>query len=509
MFHLLIAFCAASAALAQTSVSEPAAVRARAGAPSLADPASLAGISIAVLDNGFEGFVPGIGMLPASAELITGPVNAPQPTRHGLSMAQIAWAAAGNSDHGPKFYLVNANGLSNFKAAIDFVVERRVDIVLYARTWDYGGNFDGTGFVDALVGRAIAAGVTWVNAAGNHHGLVYDGTLRLSGSTARLPDAGQTLAVRTDLDDTTLTVSLSWNDFTSDDRHVSSKDLDLTLESPGRGIIARGERRQGVDPATDPQGTRFARETLTATVNRGTHSLRVTAFNPRAFGASDRLRILVTSNKPGSVALPSASNARELMPPADHPDVLTVGDGSAASAVGPTLDGRAKPELIIDDSQVTFTDGIATSGSSNAAAMVAGAAAARLAQAPTLRGETLRELITADSGRLTCLTEIPPYLIDSAVRAHLPRGFRATTDGNGRQVALIRGAPERLPEFAPEYRRGLRSPGQAFFMKRAPLGYGTGFDAIVTQVLNRADAHALPPGYVEVRQRAHEALGCP
>src|ERR1700722_2803571 len=71
--------------------------------------AALDTLKIAILDNGFQGYVPGTGLLPASTELIEGTVDPEAPTPHGLGMAQIVWAMTGQSATGPKFYLVNTN----------------------------------------------------------------------------------------------------------------------------------------------------------------------------------------------------------------------------------------------------------------------------------------------------------------------------------------------------------------------------------------------------------------
>ena len=62
-----------------------------------------------------------------------------------------------------------------------------------------------------------------------------------------------------------------------------------------------------------------------------------------------------------------AVGREELYPPADHPLVLTVGDSSPDSSVGPTADYRIKPDVILEDSRAFFTDGQVTAGSSNAA----------------------------------------------------------------------------------------------------------------------------------------------
>ncbi len=77
-----------------------------------------------------------------------------------------------------------------------------------------------------------------------------------------------------------------------------------------------------------------------------------------------------------------ASNEGEIYPPADHPGVLTVGEAGPSSSVGPTLDGRAKPDVVVEDSRAYFTDGQVTYGSSNAAAYLAGVAAVLKAAEP-------------------------------------------------------------------------------------------------------------------------------
>ena len=52
--------------------------------------------------------------------------------------------------------------------------------------------------------------------------------------------------------------------------------------------------------------------------------------------------------------------------------------------MGPTLDGRVKPDVVVADSRAYFTDGQVTYGSSNAAAYLAGAAAVLKAAEPAM-----------------------------------------------------------------------------------------------------------------------------
>ena len=93
-----------------------------------------------------------------------------------------------------------------------------------------------------------------------------------------------------------------------------------------------------------------------------------------------------------TVEFVDASNGGELYPPADNPMVLTVGDAEPSSSIGPTLDGRVKPDVIVTNSRADFTDGQISTGSSNAAAFVAGAVVVLKAAVPSLRSADLLRL---------------------------------------------------------------------------------------------------------------------
>ena len=152
-------------------------------------------VKIAVLDNGFENLEAELGKsLPPDLKIERAPKNLTEMTEHGTRLAQIVYAtASGSSTYDParkpsiELKLYNSNGFTNFKASIDALIQDNTDIVLYSQIWEYGGNFDGYGFINAQVQRAIDADVLWVNAAGNF-GLSHysnyahrldDGSLRL------------------------------------------------------------------------------------------------------------------------------------------------------------------------------------------------------------------------------------------------------------------------------------------------------------------------------------------
>ena len=154
--------------------------------------------------------------------------------RHGREMAQIVWAITGSDPRGPQFYLLNANGPTMLRRAVRYAIEQDVDIILFSGSFEGGGNGDGRGPINRIVDEALAAGILWINAAGNFGGKVYngpvrilrDGYLRLGGGT----DIAA-LRFRNRLDENTVTVTLTWNDYRE---HGGRRHRPRTLTSMSR-----------------------------------------------------------------------------------------------------------------------------------------------------------------------------------------------------------------------------------------------------------------------------------
>jgi hypothetical protein len=133
-----------------------------------------------------------------------------------------------------------------------------------------------------------------------------------------------------------------------------------------------------------------------------------------------------------AVEFPDATGSEELYPPADHPGVLTVGDTDPSSSVGPTADGRTKPDALLDDSRAFLTDGEVSSGSSNAAAYVAGVVALLKAAEPSL----------GPRGLLRIAREGPPFhpTTTASGRARPPAALRLwQTPSRSRLAAIAAG----------------------------------------------------------------------
>ncbi len=389
-------------------------------------PAQVDAIRVAVLDYGFEGVTAGEGRyLPASAEVVENfdvdfirRNNLGDPdyrksfepgNRHGRDMAQIIWGLAGGRPSGPKFYLLNANGPTMLRRAVRFAIDRQVDLILFSGSFDGGGNGDGRGPINRIVDEAVGRGIMWINASGNYGGDVFDAPIRLmSDGYLRLRTGTDGAAIRfiNRVDENVVTVTLTWTDYRDQEDAGTDKDLDLVVEDPTGRRIGSGTRTQvGPRVASSPDDEASSRNPRERVVLTNLAAFPVVTTDPnyayrirvRAKGGqflpSDRVRILVSASResyvpPGggfaqeALTLVDASNRAELYPPADHTAVFTVGDVGPASSVGPTLDGRVKPDAVLLDSRVDFSDGMISGGSSNAAAELAGVAVVLKAAQP-------------------------------------------------------------------------------------------------------------------------------
>lgn len=338
-------------------------------------------LTIAILDNGFMGVNLARGKrLPPDVELVKAPGNQMQETEHGTKMAEIAYAAATGSARyvagrpGPQMILLNTNGFTNLKWAIDEVIRRNVDIVLYAQVWEYGGNVDGEGFINAEVQRALNAGVLWINAAGNMGLATYAGDIAIDEHLkVQLPHLGQYVRFNVPQDYTPVKIVLAWNDFTNSPEHKTRQDLDLILENDkGEVLDAARLLQEGRAPKGDARYSAHARELLRQTLAKGRYRLRVQAKSNN-FDAESRLRITVDGL---GVTMLDRSVDQSVLMPADHKGVLAVGaSDTAISGEASSFTGDHKPEIKID-SEVIFADGSRFYGTSAASAIATGSMAA-------------------------------------------------------------------------------------------------------------------------------------
>ena len=350
---------------------------------------------VAILDNGFSGLDEALGRTlppdltienPGEGEYFAGkPGNF-----HGTRLAEIVRTAATGTDHwdeavpGPELRLFLTHGpYDKLRESVDGLIRlRRAHpdrplIVLYSQIWEFGGNPGRRdGYINKEVSRALAAGVVWVNAAGNQGLTTWTDTPRpLSGGWLQMP--GTDGGTRLPLDVTTglarVKVVLGWNDFTDFYDHRTEQDLDLVLERPDGTELGRSELVQdGEDHGGAAGFSRHAREQLQASLPAGRWHLRVLDRSGNFTGDS-RFWISVTGT---GVRLPHSNGDRIVFMPANLPDVLTVGawDVNYGNSLSGKDGGLLKPDVMAP-SLLRWQDGFIVRGTSTAAALVAGALA--------------------------------------------------------------------------------------------------------------------------------------
>ncbi len=366
-------------------------------------------LRVAVLDKGFEGFEKEIGKsLPKNTRYFPGPVAAPSEVKveHGLRMAQILHDLSSNNGTQDtaiqELRLYNVFGFSNFKAAIAAVIADKVDLVLYSEVWEFGNNFDGQGFINAEVSKAINAGVIWVNASGNFGQTTFNSEIQTyQDQWVSFPDQNHSLSLHCEggtEKKCPVKIVLSWNDFKNDSEVGTSKDLDLALTDDLLNVVEASSLKQTSNQDSKPGETKYPREIITAELKPGQYYIRVKKSSDN-FKPSDRLRITVDGE---NLSMQSSDKNETLLNPADLKGVIAVGAwDSARTGISVKMN---KPD-IWTLSSIIFEDGKEFRGSSNSAAIVAAAMVLAKSAKPKLSGaELLNQLTFATSWRSTGLS---------------------------------------------------------------------------------------------------------
>ena len=341
---------------------------------------------IAILDNGFSGLDRAKGRtLPPSLNVETNATGMVTDTIHGTKLTEIIWGLTAGNDlwnqgqKGPELRLYNTSGayLNLEKAINDLISYKRQNpskmvISLYSQIWESGGNADGSGYINALVDKAIRAGILWINAAGNLGKSTWFGPIEFNGKRAKFPDGDKLKVIVTE--SSRVKFSLGWNDFRESYYYRTSKDLNLVVTDLNGSEIGRSQLIQDGRDRGDQSGySRHAREYLYATLQPGTYYVKVLARNPEAFVDTDKM--WVTANGPG-VSIVKGNGDNIVFMPADNPEALTVGaleinyGNSKKDYNGKII----KPELI-SLSRIEYNNGMVLEGTSTAAAFAAGAIA--------------------------------------------------------------------------------------------------------------------------------------
>jgi hypothetical protein len=343
-----------------------------------------AGVKVAVLDLGFQGYEGLLGSeLPDIVTVMSfradGDIGGGTP--HGGAVAEVVHEVA----PGAELYLANFETEVEMANASQWLTSQGVEAI--NASWGYfvSGPGDGTGPVNDIVSTSTAAGALWSVAAANHAQRHWSGPFldtdndhfhefrntpfqdegnQVTGALSGLAFPGEEIGAE-----------LKWDDPFG----AACEDYDLYLmrtdDETGEPItVASSENVQndgtGCVPGADP-------------IESLTHTVEVTDFYHLVIKESATSRDAFLHLYSFFHDIEYVVSANSISQPADNPDSLAVGAVpwfspdtiEPYSSRGPTTDGRTKPDIASVDSVSNATYPLGFAGTSAAAPHVTGAAA--------------------------------------------------------------------------------------------------------------------------------------
>ena len=317
-----------------------------------------------------------------------------------------ACAASGGDSHGTRvaatlmdvapdasLYISNPITWGDLQRSVEWMKNQGVKVIAHSISWNYHGPADGTSPVNPsplnTVKWAADNGIVWINSAGNRNGSTWFGAFAdADNDNVHEWTTGDEYQEFTLGAGETRTVFMRWDD----NWGGASKDLALhVVKNPGTA----GE--QLVDNLNDPQSggashRPFEGKKFKAPV-AGTYAFVVKKLS----GTAPSWIQLATFD-----SLAHTTTGHSLLSPADsaHNGMLAVGAAWSAnssirgfSSLGPTPDGRVKPDIVGADGYVSL--GATRFGTSYAAPHVAGLAALVRQQNPAFTPEQTTEYLKA------------------------------------------------------------------------------------------------------------------
>ncbi|MCR4347283.1 MAG: S8 family serine peptidase [Sulfuricaulis sp.] len=349
-----------------------------------------AGTTTGVIDLSFSNYTnsQASGDLPSNLVITDYTGSGTGGGNHGTNVAEIVHEMA----PGAALRLAKIGSEPQLSQAVDDMIAAGTDVIVHSVAWFNVAFYDGTGALCDITARAEAAGVQWVNAAGNYRNTHYLGTFTDSnGDLQHEFAAGQNYNTVSLTAGSKVSIYLNWEAYPTT---TIDYNLELYNGVPGAGgvLVKSSENKQsGTGRNWYPYPDEAIRDYVPAVT--GTHYIVVR----KTSGSTANRRLTLFTTGP---ALGSKTTATSLAQPADCANVLATGATNLSdvpesySSEGPTTDGRAKPEI-------SGPDGVQTSlssafyGTSAAAPHVAGAVTLLRAQNPSMSLSQIRWLLTS------------------------------------------------------------------------------------------------------------------
>lgn len=347
-----------------------------------------AGLKIGIIDLQFSNYLTSIanGELPEDTVITDYTGNGTGGGSHGTNVAEIVHDMA----PGAQLYLAKIDTETQLQDAVNDMIAAGVKVINHSVAWLGEAFYDGTGTLCAITNSAEAAGILWVNAAGNYRNNHYLGVFSDTDADMRHEfAAGQNYNTINLTSGDSVTLILNWDDYPTT---KTNYDLFLYDGDPDAGgtLVASSTNNQGTKPSSFP----YPYEDLVYTAAKtGIHYIVVTKKNNAT--ANYRLTLFSFESSFGV-----KTRASSLAQPADCASVLAVGATNLSdspegfSSEGPTTDGRDKPEISAPDRVATSLSS-SFAGTSAASPHAAGATALVLAAHPGFTTTQIRDELSA------------------------------------------------------------------------------------------------------------------
>lgn len=338
------------------------------------------GVKVGIIDLAFSGYedAQASGDLPPTLSIVDYSGTGTGGGTHGTSVAEIVHDVA----PGASLYLAKISSAVELRQAVTDMIANGISIINHSVAWFGSAFYDGTGILCDIAADAEAAGILWVNAAGNSRRQHYLDVFTDADANLRHEFApGQNYNIITLNANNEVELVLNWDDYPS-----TNVDYNLYLydgdPAAGGALVASSDNVQnGNDPPLEVL-------TYVAAATRD-YYIEVRKKN----GSQPNLPLTLFSR---DHALQTRTLDTSLVQMADCPSVVAVAAANKSDIVqswsseGPTTNGLPKPEI-------TGTSGVTTSlagsfsGTSAAAPHVAGVLALLLDRNP---GQTPAQLRT-------------------------------------------------------------------------------------------------------------------
>jgi subtilisin family serine protease len=355
------------------------------------------GVRIGVIDT-FSGYSSKLGgeLPPASRvtfrSFISG--GGEGDSNHGVQVCEILTDMAPEAS----LFLAAIDDDVGYRNAVDWLISEGVQVINHSGGFGLFGDQKGNGPLNGKVGEAFARGLFYVESAGNNAQSHYEGEFRDrngNGFHEFAPGVERLSFTASDRNDLAVRVDLVWDDWApnpSDPRPTTDYDL-CVYDAAGTELGCALDLQDGRAGQTPFEVVDITLPSI------GTYSIGVIKDR----GANRFLEVALMPNYEFEAGLNVPRSS--LIVPSDHPDAFTVGATSlndtirGYSSLGPTNDGRLKPDLVAPDGVSTSLGGVF--GTSASAPHVAGAAAILISLEPGISAPQIRDRLRSTAAQLS------------------------------------------------------------------------------------------------------------